>query len=254
MCSPKPRTVEGTSDKPGYLPGYGVLPAAMVTELAAARHAAAGHRSQRSCRRTQLPPLGGAGPVHPLPRSDHAGSPAATARRVAAISTTPCPTRTGRPTVEQQAVLPNPSPAQDLLHRARRLDRTQRPDGTIVWTSPRGRTYTTTPGGALFFPQLAVPTGELILPSTGPPHPNRGLAMPTRKRTRSPRPRLPGAMGTRPQPGPLRGRPTTLLAPRHFTGCSAVMRDMSIPPYEPPKSAPSPGWGTRCCVRSAPAS
>ncbi len=27
-------TVEGTSTKPGYLPGYGVLPAAMVTELA----------------------------------------------------------------------------------------------------------------------------------------------------------------------------------------------------------------------------
>jgi len=27
-------TVEGTSDKPGYLPGYGALPAAMVTELA----------------------------------------------------------------------------------------------------------------------------------------------------------------------------------------------------------------------------
>jgi hypothetical protein len=27
-------TVEGTGDKPGYLPGYGVLPAATVTELA----------------------------------------------------------------------------------------------------------------------------------------------------------------------------------------------------------------------------
>jgi hypothetical protein len=46
--------------------------------------------------------------------------------------------------------------------------------GTIVWTSPSGRTYTTTPGGALFFPQLAQPTGTLTLPSTGPPHPNRG--------------------------------------------------------------------------------
>jgi hypothetical protein len=55
----------------------------------------------------------------------------------------------------------------------------------IVWTSPGGRTYTTTPGGALFFPQLAVPTGTLTLPSTGPPHPNRGMAMPTRKRTRT---------------------------------------------------------------------
>ena len=30
-----------------------------------------------------------------------------------------------------------------------------------------GRTYTTTPGGALFFPQLAVPTGTLTLPTPG---------------------------------------------------------------------------------------
>ncbi len=34
MCSPTAATVEGTSDKPGYLPGYGALPAPMVTELA----------------------------------------------------------------------------------------------------------------------------------------------------------------------------------------------------------------------------
>ena len=61
----------------------------------------------------------------------------------------------------------------------------QIPDGTIVWTSPSGRTYTTKPLGALFFPQLGQPTGTLVLPGTGSPHPNRGLAMPTRKRTRA---------------------------------------------------------------------
>ena len=48
-----------------------------------------------------------------------------------------------------------------------------------------GCTYTSTPSGVLFFPQLAVPTGTLTLPSAGPPHPSRGLAMPTRKRTRA---------------------------------------------------------------------
>jgi len=37
----------------------------------------------------------------------------------------------------------------------------QFPDGTIVWTSPSGRSYTTTPGGALFFPQLGTPTETL---------------------------------------------------------------------------------------------
>ena len=59
------------------------------------------------------------------------------------------------------------------------------PDGTIVWTSPRGRTYTTQPLGVQFFPQLAMPTGTLILPNSPPAGPHRELAMPTRKRTRA---------------------------------------------------------------------
>jgi hypothetical protein len=63
----------------------------------------------------------------------------------------------------------------------------QLPDGTLILTSPSGRTYITTPGGALFFPQLAATTGELILPQStaSPPHPLRGICMPTRKRTRA---------------------------------------------------------------------
>jgi hypothetical protein len=36
-------------------------------------------------------------------------------------------------------------------------------DGTITWTSPSGRTYTTEPTGGLFFPVLATPTGELAI-------------------------------------------------------------------------------------------
>ncbi len=78
-----------------------------------------------------------------------------------------------------------PSPAQ-YLYWAGRLDETQLPDGTLVSTSPSGRTYTTQPPGALFFPQLADPTGEAGSSGTRPPHaPDRGLAMPTRKRTRA---------------------------------------------------------------------
>jgi hypothetical protein len=61
----------------------------------------------------------------------------------------------------------------------------QLPDGTIVWRSPRGRIYTTKPVGAQFFPQLATPTETLVLPNSPPPNPNRGLAMPKRKRTRA---------------------------------------------------------------------
>jgi hypothetical protein len=62
----------------------------------------------------------------------------------------------------------------------------QHPEGTITWTSPTGRVYTTTPSGALFYPQLAQPTGTV---TSGirqqPPNSGRTLMMPTRKRTRT---------------------------------------------------------------------
>jgi hypothetical protein len=62
----------------------------------------------------------------------------------------------------------------------------QRADGTVVWTSPTGHTYTTKPGGSLFFPQLAIPSAELAAPTcTPPPQENHGLMMPTRRRTRA---------------------------------------------------------------------
>ncbi len=61
------------------------------------------------------------------------------------------------------------------------------PDGTIVWTSPSGRTYSTQPLGVQFFPQLAMPAGTLILllPNSPPAGPHRERAMPTRKRIRA---------------------------------------------------------------------
>ncbi len=37
----------------------------------------------------------------------------------------------------------------------------QEPDGTVMWTSPTGHTYTTKPVGSLFFPVLAIPTGNV---------------------------------------------------------------------------------------------
>ncbi len=62
----------------------------------------------------------------------------------------------------------------------------QEPDGTVIWTSPTGHTYITKPGGSLFFPALAVPTGELILPTSAPPpNANRTLMMPARRPTRA---------------------------------------------------------------------
>ncbi len=45
--------------------------------------------------------------------------------------------------------------------------------------------YTTKPGGSLFFPIFASPTGEVAIQKlTAEPGENRGLMMPRRKRTR----------------------------------------------------------------------
>ena len=62
----------------------------------------------------------------------------------------------------------------------------QLPDGTVTWTAPTGRSYTTKPGGSLFFPILATPTGEVAIRTlTTEPEQGRGSMMPRRKRTRA---------------------------------------------------------------------
>jgi Domain of unknown function (DUF222) len=61
----------------------------------------------------------------------------------------------------------------------------QLPDGTIIWTTPSGHTYTTRPGSRLFFPSLCAPTGELPSAATVDREPDeRGVMMPRRRRTR----------------------------------------------------------------------
>ena len=61
----------------------------------------------------------------------------------------------------------------------------QLPDGTVILTSPSGQTYVTTPGSALLFPNLCLPTGELpSVPKAYPPRGDRDVMMPKRRRTR----------------------------------------------------------------------
>ena len=62
----------------------------------------------------------------------------------------------------------------------------QLPNGTVIWTSPTGHTYTTRPRSALLFPSLCEPTAALSLPEpdsvvSG----DRGVMMPKRRRTRA---------------------------------------------------------------------
>lgn len=65
------------------------------------------------------------------------------------------------------------------------IDR-QLPDGSVVWTSPTGATYVTHPGSRIYFPDWDVGTSEL--PEAAPVGVavgDRGLTMPTRRRTRA---------------------------------------------------------------------
>ena len=63
----------------------------------------------------------------------------------------------------------------------------QLPDGTVILTSPSGQTYVTTPGSALLFPSLCVPTGDVRALEADLPTDycgNRNAMMPRRRRTR----------------------------------------------------------------------
>jgi hypothetical protein len=62
----------------------------------------------------------------------------------------------------------------------------QRPDGTIIWTSPAGQTYLTQPGSAVLFPRLCAPTATApIDPIADGTSADRGVMMPRRRRTRA---------------------------------------------------------------------
>lgn len=179
-------TLSGASQKPGHLPGHGAVPATMLRELA---------------RRSRLRPLTPAALLCSEPRYRPSAALATYIRcrdlhcrfpgcdrpaEVCDVDHT-VPWHRGGPT--------HPSNLA-LLCRAHHLLKTfvtgengwaedQFPDGTIVWTSPSGRRYTTTPGGALVFPQFAEPTGEVAVAE----HPSGGTArtvmMPVRRRTRA---------------------------------------------------------------------
>ncbi|MEV3904841.1 DUF222 domain-containing protein [Mycobacterium sp. NPDC050551] len=62
----------------------------------------------------------------------------------------------------------------------------QHRDGTVIWTSPAGQTYTTRPGSALLFPYLCTPTAAAVFtPRPDDPCGERTAMMPTRQRTRA---------------------------------------------------------------------
>jgi hypothetical protein len=172
-------TLDGTSDAPGYLPGFGPVPAPMLRELLDTATLVQIGLPPRECEQGYRPS-------------------AALARWVRCRDLTcrfpGCDAPAGICDIDHTVAYPagptHPSNLK-LLCRFHHLLKTfhanwhdeQLPDGTVVWTSPTGTVHITTPAGAMFFPSLAAPTGPVW--TTEPTaSPARGLMMPLRRRTR----------------------------------------------------------------------
>ncbi|WP_102140922.1 HNH endonuclease signature motif containing protein [Mycobacterium hubeiense] len=178
-------TVDGASDKSGYLVGYDdLIPAELVAELA---------------KSAKTRPL--FDPVDAPPEPGYVPS----AKLAEFVR---CRDMTCRaPGCDQPAThcdidhtvphgkggLTHPSNLKCLCRRHHLLKTfggwrdKQLPDGTVIWTLPDGQMYVTTPGSALLFPNLCRPTGELAEPN--PPAEdrcgNRNAMMPKRRRSRA---------------------------------------------------------------------
>lgn len=177
-------TLDGASETPGFVPGFGGLSAEAVRKVA---------------KSAKLRPVRHPGDAPPEPGYRPS---AALADFIRCRDLTCRFPGCGRPAefadIDHTVPYPlGPTHASNckLLCRFHHLMKTfwtgpngwrdrQEADGTVIWTSPTGHTYVTKPFGALFFPQLAVPTGTLELPEWSPEG-YRGLMMPTRHRSRA---------------------------------------------------------------------
>lgn len=178
-------TADGEGDAPGYLIGAEeLIPAELVTELA-----------ESAKRRLVFDPV--AGP----PESGYVPS----ARLAEFVRCRDLTCRApGCDRAAMQCDLDHTIPFRDggqthasnlkCLCRQHHLLKTfggwrdqQLPDGTVIWTLPDGQTYVTTPGSALLFPSLCVPTGPAgaAETSTTDRRGERTAMMPKRRRTRA---------------------------------------------------------------------
>lgn len=178
-------TLSGDAEAPGYLPGFGPIPANRLRDMAT---------------NAKLKPL-----VKPAAEAEPGYRPSLALAEFVRLRDLTCRfPGCDKPAevcdVDHTVPFPlgptHPSNLK-LLCRYHHLLKTfytglggwadsQLPDGTVQWTSPTGHTYTTKPGASLLFPTFAAATGELVLPtSTLPSSANRGLMMPARRRPRA---------------------------------------------------------------------
>jgi Domain of unknown function (DUF222) len=177
-------TVDGTSDHPGYLPGFGIVPAESVRELA----------GSAKLLPLEVPP----DMVEPGYRPS-AGLAAFIRWRDLTCRWPGCDRPAQRCDIDHTVPWPlGPTHPSDnkCYCRIHHLIKTflagiggwsdqQLADGTVIFTAPTGHIYTTQPHGAAMYPALAQSTGELpIPPAVAPPDADRSVMMPRRKQTR----------------------------------------------------------------------
>jgi len=178
-------TLDGTSDTPGYLSGFGILPADSVREVA---------------KSAKLKPVTVPTAVDAYPGYRPSAVTADFIRwRDLTCRWPGCDRPVERCDIDHTVPYPfgptHPSNNKPYC-RTHHLLKTfytalggwtdqQLPDGTIVFTAPTGHTYTTEPHGGTMFPALAQSTGELTgLMAVGEESPHRDVMMPRRKQTR----------------------------------------------------------------------
>jgi Domain of unknown function (DUF222) len=171
-------------DTPGYLPGFGVLPAESVRQIATT---------------ATLTPLS---VPHGQPEPGYrpsAGLAEFIRWRDLTCRWPGCDRPAGKSDIDHTVPYPvgptHPSNTKPYC-RGHHLVTTfytgmggwserQLSDGTIELTAPTGHTYRTQPHGAAMFPALGQSTGELDIPSNlHTPGTNRTVMMPRRKQTR----------------------------------------------------------------------
>jgi hypothetical protein len=172
-------TVEGSSDKPGYLPGFGLVSAAETRALADT---------------AEVKPV-----AIPQDQAEAGYRPSARVReflrwRDLTCRWPGCDKPVAGCDVDHTVAWPHgPTHPSNNKHycRTHHLIKTfcgwldqQLPDGTIVLTAPSGYRFTTEAHGAALFPTLAQPTGQLDIPPPPDAGVDRTAMMPRRKQSR----------------------------------------------------------------------
>jgi hypothetical protein len=176
-------TLDGVSDKPGYLPGFGVLPAESVREVA----------KNATLKPVVVPTEGEPGYRPSAKLAEFARWRDLTCRWPG------CDKPAHKSDVDHTVAHPvGPTHPSNLKAycRTHHLIKTfhvgpkgwadqQLPDGTIMLRAPTGHVYRTEPHGAAMFPILGQPTGELHVPQqVVSPEGDRSVMMPRRTQTR----------------------------------------------------------------------